>query len=258
MRRNLLASTALTTSTTLITGAALAANLPLKAPPPPAAIPFSWTGCYVGLNAGGTSINVDHSLAVPTIGTFDSGGRSGGFIGGGQVGCNWQFDPKWVVGLEGDINYLRAKRSQNFAFSAPGGSDEDTVAPLGTRVRWLSTVRVSFGYAWERSLLYATGGLAIGRVESSTSVHVDADDNGPIFSGSSAATRTGWAAGGGYAYAFTDRLSGKLEYLHFDLGSARYNVVSLSADPPDFPNPAAAAKVSGDIFRVGLNWKFYP
>jgi outer membrane immunogenic protein len=163
-----------------------------------------------------------------------------------------------VLGLEGDINYLKATRHQTFAFTPTGGSDEDTVATLGTRVRWLSTVRVSFGYAWERSLLYATGGLAIGRVESSTSVHVDADDNGPIFSGSSAATRTGWAAGGGYAYAFTDRLSGKLEYLHFDLGSARYNVVSLSADPPDFSNPAAAAKVSGDIFRVGLNWKFYP
>ena len=191
MQRKLLASTALTTSTTLITGAALAANLPLKAPPAPAVIPFSWTGCYVGLNAGGASTSIDHTLAVPPaepgFGTFGSSGRESSFIGGGQLGCNWQFDPKWVLGLEGDFNWLKATRNHTFAFGIP---DEDTVAPLGTSLRWLSTVRTSFGYAWDRSLLYATGGLAIGRVTSSASANLDVGDtsSGAIFSGSSSAT----------------------------------------------------------------------
>jgi outer membrane immunogenic protein len=266
MRRNLLASTALTTST-LVTGAALAANLPLKAPPAPAVIPFSWTGCYVGLNAGGAATSIDHSLAVPPVetgfGTLGSSGRESSFIGGGQLGCNWQFDPKWVLGLEGDFNWLKAKRSQNFAFgqaSTPTTfSDEDSVASLGTSLRWLSTIRARFGYAWERSLLYATGGLAIGRVTSSASMNLDVGDttSGAIFSGSSSTTRTGWVAGLGYAYAFTDRLSGKLEYLHFDLGNASYNV-NLISGSADFTTMTATTRVSGDIFRVGLDYKFYP
>jgi len=100
MRRNLLASTAFTTST-LVTGAALAADMAVKAPPP-APIPFSWTGCYVGGNAGWASTSIDQSAAVPTAGlsssqrsfAYDSSGRDNSFIGGVQAGCNLQFDPK--------------------------------------------------------------------------------------------------------------------------------------------------------------------
>jgi outer membrane immunogenic protein len=267
MRRNLLASTALTTSTTLITGAALAANLPLKAPPAPAPIPFSWTGCYVGLNAGGASTSIDHGLALAfedgaRSQAFSSSGRESSFTGGGQLGCNWQFDPKWVLGLVGDFDWLKATRSHTFAFNSSnlsGASDEDTVAPLGTSLRWLGTVRTSFGYAWERSLLYATGGLAFGRVTSSASVNFDVGDtsNGAILSGSYGATRTGWVAGLGYVYAFTDRLSGKLEYLHFDLGTASYNLNLISGDV-HFSTVTATTKVGGDIVRVGLDYKFSP
>jgi opacity protein-like surface antigen len=124
MQRKLLASTALTAAAALVPGAALAADLPLKARPPVAVTAFSWSGCYAGLNAGGVSANLDHDLTVPTFTTFSSDGRDTGFIGGGQVGCNWQYAPNWVFGLEGDINYAHAARSSSFAFNF---SSEDTV-----------------------------------------------------------------------------------------------------------------------------------
>jgi outer membrane immunogenic protein len=252
MRRNLLASTALTTSTTLIAGAAWAADMPVKAPPPPAVAPFSWSGCYAGGNAGWASTSIDQSAVVPAANAFldsiayDSSGREHGFIGGGQAGCNWQLDPKWVIGLEGDVDYVKPTRSVQF-----GG--EDTVhGSQTTSLHWLATIRGRFGYTWDRWFLYATGGLALGRVQSS----VTASDPPGFYSGSYSATRAGSTEGGGVEYAFTDRLSGKMEYLHFDLSNASYTVFPIAAFRP--VTWTASAKVSGDIVRVGLNFKLTP
>lgn len=251
MRRKLLASTVLTTSTALMASAAWAADLPVKAPgAAPVKARFSWTGCYAGLNAGGAFNHINQSVAIPGIATFGAGERDTSFTGGGQLGCNLQFDPNWVVGIEGDINYLRGNHSQNFGFPFPG---EDTVGRQETSLRWLATVRGRFGYAWDRVFLYATGGLAGGRVKSS----VSATTTEPAaFAGSYSSTRTGWTAGGGFEYAFAERFSLKAEYLHFDLGTAQYPVTGNS---PRLPLPwNASAKVTGDIARVGLNYRFAP
>jgi outer membrane immunogenic protein len=257
MRRNLLASTALTTSTAFMAGAAWAADLPVKAPPVTVKAPFSWTGCYAGLNAGGASTQIEQDVTIPGVMGFGSSGRGSSFTGGGQIGCNYQFDPKWVVGIEGDINYLNGKRSQNFTF--PFGGGEDTVVgSQQTSLRWLATLRGRFGYAWDRSFLYATGGLAIGDVRSSVSA-TGTNSNGAViaqYAGSYSADRVGWTAGAGFEYAFADRLSAKLEYLHFDLGNAGYQIAGSSTSLPLTWN--ASAKVSGDIVRVGLNYRFSP
>ena len=253
MRRKFLASTALTTSTAIMGGAAWAADLPVKAPPVRAPAAYSWSGCYVGANAGGGWVSIDQSVttAAPAlpIRTFDSSGREASFIGGGQVGCNWQFDPSWVVGLEGDINYIHGSRSQSFRI---GG--EDTVQQ--TRLRWLATVRARFGYTWGPSYLYATGGLALGDVKSSVTVTSVQNPAHITYSGSSSSTRAGWTVGAGFEHAFTNRLSLKLEYLHFDLGKADYSVPRVDGF---VTTPwTASAKVSGDIVRAGINYKFTP
>ena len=252
MRRNFLASTALTSSSTLIAGVALAADLPTKAPPLQAAPPFSWSGCYVGANAGAGWVSIDQSVTTAPpflVRTSDSSGRDTSFTGGGQLGCNWQFDPSWVVGLEGDINYIHGSRSQGFRI--PG---EDTVQQ--TRLRWLATVRARFGYAWGPSYLYATGGLALGDVKSSVTVTQVGNPTHVTFAGSSSETRAGWTIGAGFEHAFTNRLSLKLEYLHFDLGRADYSVPRI--DGPIVTPWTASAKVSGDIVRAGFNYKFTP
>jgi outer membrane immunogenic protein len=258
VRRNLLGSTALTTSTTLIAGAAWAADMAVKAPPRPVVIPFSWNGCYAGLNAGGAWVDGREQVTVPGITVIDSSGTTGAFIGGGQIGCNWQYDPKWVVGLEGDLDYVSAKRTSNFAFTH---HSEDVVGQQSLKLRWLSTVRARFGYAWERSLLYATGGLAIGEINPSVSATDTTRVNAvPVvveqFAGSSSATRVGWTLGAGFEYAFTDKVSAKLEYLYFDLGHVNYGVnvtAGASALPPAW---TASAGATGNIVRVGVNVKF--
>jgi outer membrane immunogenic protein len=261
MRRNFLASTALTTSSALAAGAAFAADMAVKAPPRPAPIPFSWTGCYIGGNAGGAWTHSDESLtsADPySVVTVDSSGHVTGFIGGGQLGCNWQFNSSWVVGLEGDINYIHASRTQHGAIvgvAGPGSPGEDTVRSIS--LRWLATVRGRFGYAWGQSFLYATGGLALGRVKSSSALtDADGGDANIIFAGSQSATRTGWTAGAGYEYGFNDRLSLKLEYLHFDLGKVQYIVPRVDANAACCTPWTASANVTGDIVRLGVNYKF--
>ena len=122
---------------------------------------YTWTGCYVGLNAGAAFNRIDNTVAVPGLVSFGSGNQNTSFTGGGQAGCNLQFDPHWVVGVEGDFNYLHAKANQNFRIRFGG---EDTVGSQDTTVRWLATLRGRFGYAWDRWFLYATGGLAFGDV----------------------------------------------------------------------------------------------
>jgi outer membrane immunogenic protein len=97
--------------------------------------------------------------------------------------------------------------------------------------------------------------LAIGQVKSSVNAVVSTD---AIFAGSYSQTRVGWTIGAGIEQAFTDRVSAKLEYLHFDLGSAGYNVIQLAGATPLPGVWTASTRVSGDIFRVGVNVKLTP
>jgi outer membrane immunogenic protein len=249
MRRKFLASTALTTSTVFAAGVAWAADLPVKAPPPARAPLFSWTGCYAGLNAGGAWNRVEQDVIVPGDAAFNSSGTNTSFTGGGQIGCNWQFDPNWVIGLEGDINYLNGKRTQAFHFRG-----EDTI--LETKLSWLGTVRARLGYAWGRSFLYGTGGVAFGEVKSSVFAPVGTSS---LFAGSVSEVRAGWTAGVGFEYAFADHWSAKLEYLHYDLGTVDYLVNLLAGSGGGLPSTwNASAKVSGDLVRVGVNYRFGP
>jgi outer membrane immunogenic protein len=235
----LLTSTALTTSMALISGAALAADMPVKAPL--VAPSFSWSGCYIGGSVGGAWAHVNQSVVNEEDFVSQSSGRSSSAIAGAQAGCNWQYTPNWVFGVESDFNWLDLKRSR--AFGTGNRVGEDLVGSQTTKVRWLTTVRARLGYAWDRSLLYVTGGLAGGGIKSSASAGVLGDP--PLFFASSSDTRWGWTVGVGYEYAFTRTISGKLEYLHFDLGN-----VTVVSSPW-----AANAKVSGDLVRVGINVK---
>jgi outer membrane immunogenic protein len=256
-RFHLLTSTALTASAVVASGPAGAADFRMPVKAPPLVVPFSWTGCYVGVNFGGLSHRLRHRVDIAaTIDTppftFESTHRDSDFIVGGQIGCNYQFASSWVLGLEGDINYADAGRSSGFAFF----TGEDTVGSQSTRLRWLSTVRGRLGPTWGRAFLYVTGGLAIGKVESSVSattfVGIDT-----TFAGSVSQTRLGGVVGAGIEYAFTDRVSAKIEYLHFDLGNIDYTVTGALPTllPPTWN---ASARVSGDIFRAGLNIRFTP
>lgn len=277
MIRNILLSTVLT----LAAGSAFAADLPYRtAAPAPylAAAPvFTWTGFYAGLNAGGSwnkksgySTNIPANYAI-------YGGASGdndiGFTGGAQVGYNMQFG-NIVAGVEADINYLHGNRGSNGTFPgvASPASDTDFRITQSESSKWFGTARGRLGFAFDRALIYATGGLAFGGKGGGS--NVDQRDYGNFgalgtwaqttagLSGSgSNSSNIGWALGAGLEYALSNSWSVKAEYLHVDLGRNSRTFTTLAA-------PAGGSGYLGgdtitvrndnkfDIVRAGVNYRF--
>src|ERR1700733_4180217 len=166
---------------------AFAADMPVKAPPKPVATGYSWAGWYIGLNAGGiwgsSTDAVDPSgcfvAAVAPCGApptnnplrSDTGSLNrAGFIGGAQAGVNWQTD-KWVYGLETDFQgtSLNSTDAVNRPVAAPLVGN--FIHSVNEKLDWLGTFRGRLGVTVSPTwLLYATGGLAYGHVNSSTNV----------------------------------------------------------------------------------------
>jgi outer membrane immunogenic protein len=210
MKKILLSSVALLG---LATGA-VAADLPSRRAPAPiiAAAPiFTWTGFYVGVNAGYAWSDNDFD----TVDLADED-DDGGFVGGAQVGYNYQIG-SFVVGLEGDIQYADFGGELTFV----DGPDADLDDDVFDRGDWFGTVRARAGVAFDRALIYATGGFAF------------ADD------------ATGWTVGGGVEYAFTNNLSAKIEGLY----------VNLEHDN-DFDFADFDGETDFGVIRAGLNFRF--
>jgi outer membrane immunogenic protein len=260
---------------------AFAADIARKAPPPPPAPPApSWTGWYVGLNAGwvdvtggGNTNATSVSFTDPSHGgeasttttlaaaaTNQFGNRSNGFLGGGQFGYNYQFASPFVVGFEADIQGSSARGSATVSNSVltdttrgPNTATWNTSTTVSRDLDYLGTVRGRIGWtATPTFLLYGTGGLAYGGVSSNTSMTINATrlTGEPVFgvpttvtSGSFSDTRTGWTAGGGVEWMFLPNWSAKVEYLHYDLGSVTYGTSGFSIDvgPTALPGLGIAA-----------------
>jgi outer membrane immunogenic protein len=161
----------------LIGAPAFAADMAVKGPAAPAPAPvYNWTGWYVGVNAGASmgNANTDFNVSpvfINGVGPFTSGhgfsDRSypDGFIGGGQIGYNWQYSPLIVVGLEADIQGALERDNPNLthSFSDISGLVSTTVGTnYTTQIDWFGTVRGRLGYVWGNGevLSYVTGGLA--------------------------------------------------------------------------------------------------
>lgn len=260
-------------------GSAFAADLSVRkavAPVVAAPAPYSWTGFYVGLNAGyawgNNSTSYDYLLAggaadLPeflSASGFPTGfsNTAGGFIGGGQVGYNYQVG-NIVVGLEADIQYVNQKSESGYAVFLSDADGYSTTA-IGTQsqLNWLGTVRARLGFAVDRALIYATGGLAYGGVETASGILGSGEDfaDGPIYAvygGTSSKTKVGWTIGGGLEYAFTNNLTLRGEYLYYDLGKTSYSIVGGTNTPDnEFLGATASYKLTGNLVRAGVNWKF--
>jgi outer membrane immunogenic protein len=211
---------------------AIAADMPTKAPVYKAPPAFSWAGFYMGIQGGGLW---GHSRQSGTTGDITTNfGLSGG--GGGiEYGTNWQFG-NWVLGMESDDSYVSLKAS------APEILNPGFTAT--TQQNYLGMSRVRVGYAQDRWLVYATGGLADGYVQTSST--------GPAGSVSETKLRFGWNAGGGVEWAFAPQWSAKVEYIHVDLGSHS----ALTWVSPPFLNRANGVSLNEDLVRVGLNYHY--
>jgi len=353
MKKFLLSSVALLG----FTAGAMAADLPRRAAPAYfAPIPvFTWTGFYVGVNAGygwsnndnnngclgcfgGSVTTVDTTPGGATVapvalpsGAFgfagsNNGGNRDGFVGGAQIGANYQFTPGsgFVVGVEADIQWLGGQNDKNdngffgnnlfnhppvaalgpFPFGTPGAGIV-AVPVTGSNVAlfnnqsgiggnsgndWFGTARVRVGYAWDRVLVYATGGLAFTDggnknngffgvtngsqlplafyVSPAAAAFGSTVGNGRGFFGSKSSNDTGWVIGGGVEYAWTNNLTVKLEGLWVSMDSNNNNnfgfgngIVGVSnTGAPIRSNAFFGGNNNNDneffVARVGLNWKF--
>lgn len=246
---------------------AMAADLPVKMPvkAAPVAAPFSWTGFYGGFNAGYGWINDSGDpFCINSAGVLNGTGCNtnnvpgaqvspAGFIGGGQIGYNYQIN-NWLLGIEADFQGADISDSINIAgpFATTGGGSSGTATfTASEKLDWIGTVRARLGLVWQQALIYATGGLAYGHV----SVSQNSIFSTVQFPSSSDVTRAGWTVGGGFEYAFTRKWSAKIEGLYFDLGSVSTSGGSV---PAGF-NSFVAGKdfdVKGGIVRAGVNYHF--
>jgi outer membrane immunogenic protein len=242
-----------------------AADLPPRrsaAPFQPAYAPvamFSWTGFYLGLNAGVGFMDDRNSVRLPAGSIVGSPGTNGtlalsdsrndiGFVGGGQVGYNWQFGTGSgpVVGIEADFQYADlgngGGRTRNYTFTGTGLGlaflpPPATVVRSSDRVDFFGTVRGRLGWAWDRTLFYGTGGLAYGSTGNSD---------------------IGWTAGGGVEYAWSNNFTVRLEGLYVDLdqnnnrGAPVYNLATNTL----FLNGAEGDRGQFGLVRAAVNYKF--
>lgn len=205
----------------------------------PTFFPSTWTGFYAGVNAGGHWSDKDSiRISSPTAGFATSADTDrNGFIGGGQIGYNWQTG-NVVVGLETDIQGVDA--SHTFS-GVIGGSTWATRSKL----QWLGTVRGRAGVMPNaNTLLYATGGFAYGGVE------LQAASAAFGAAPKSSQTATGWTFGGGAEFALSSNTFLRGEYLYYDLGSEKVTLTSGAA------TATAKADYAGHITRLGLSFKF--
>jgi outer membrane immunogenic protein len=300
MMKSLISATALSLA---LTASAFAADLPSRkeapvyVPPPP---PPLWTGFYGGLNAGGTfggSNTVTTTggtiFANPFFGPFFSSVTNAygattntvipvsnaGFIGGGQVGYNYQFYSAFVAGLEADIQGVAGSSSRgNVATGAlfNGGGSAFGVSTASRSLEYLGTVRGRLGYLFTPTLLaYATGGLAYGGANLNTASFATDNNLGgllsplaiPVIGGSAYSdTRVGWTVGGGLEWMFMPNWSAKVEYLYYDLGTVTNNAsfsavaenpaIGLGSPVFGLIGQQSHARFDGHIVRAGVNYHF--
>ena len=243
-------------------GSSNAADLPARMTTL-APVPYlNWTGFYAGVNAGfGWGDPSSHLVTGPLAGfaadplaPADYNTRMSGFIGGAQAGYNYQINTV-VVGVETDIQFSNI----NGTMTTPSTFLPALVSPAtfteSETLSWFGTARGRIGFLpMSNLLLYGTGGLAYGRVNTTSLFHFD---TAPFvaYSGSAAQTKAGWTLGGGAEWALDRSWSVKAEYLYYDLGTI--NVTGL---PPVLgPIPFAtqlSQKVTGSIAKFGVNFMF--
>jgi outer membrane immunogenic protein len=195
------------------------------APAQPVYMPPPWSTCYGGVTAGG--------VWNPGVDAF-------GFTGGAQVGCNWQPWDSLVWGGEADLQYTGLDGGRDVVTSGAGAHQD-------FRSRWLATFRGRFGWLANPNMyFYATGGLALANVNTASTINF----NGTINNVSDSTTHAGWTLGGGleWRFPFAPRWSAKVEYLYVDLGHAT-NPLPISNND---------TSLTENIFRIGVNYHFYP
>jgi outer membrane immunogenic protein len=242
--------------------AALAAEPPPPPPPPPPPL-FTWTGAYVGVQIGGAwgAGNLRESGFDPFTRTFFNstvGGTPSGVIGGAHVGYLYQIN-QWVLGIEGSVDGTSLSKTTVAVFpNVFGGGGLAVKSSTSFDVQ--GSIRGKIGFAWDRLLIYGTGGVAFGGFNTNFSLISGGGVTPggivvpPFFANNSFSnTRVGWTAGGGLQYAVTNNWWVFAEYRFSDFGTLRNGA---------FPNLPSGVffngnrRVQDNQVQGGISYKF--
>ena len=224
-------------ATLLASTASLAADLgprtytkaPVYAPAPI----FNWTGFYAGVHIG-AAFGGDNGFAT-TLPGLTGGSRDAAFLGGGQIGADYQFAPNWLVGIEGQISGLS---DNNRTFTNGVNSFRD-------RSDWLASVTGRLGYTWGPALLYAKGGYAW---RDGNNLGVTAGGVPQAFT-TNGNHKDGYTVGAGLEYMFAPSWSAKAEYQYYNFGNTTFATGPADIAGRSFRNDEHTVK-------VGVNYRF--
>ena len=232
------------------TAVAGAADMAVKAPPPPPVPMFSWTGFYVGGNIGGAWSNSNWTDTL-FLTRFNNNNNNGIFIGGGQIGGNYQVG-QFVIGGEWDFDWAgNNNNNNNNGFITPRVGN----IVVTNNNRWITTVAARFGWAIDHFLLYgkAGGGWVGNNNLTVTNLATGVSLTCGTFA-SCGNNTSGWLVGAGFEYAFANNWSVKLEYDYLGLGNRTIFI------PTTAPLLAGDTLTSSNRFvqmvKVGVNYLF--
>ena len=259
----------------MLGGSAQAADMPVKAPPPPAPVMYNWTGFYIGGHIGGAWADRNGHDRFDGDGCFVDGfcfdnngfGRNDGrFIVGGQIGFNYQIN-QWVWGVEGQISALTNQDGDSpCGFFTRDDGSRDHLFNCNNRGNWVATIAARLGVTFGQTgnwLLYVKGGGAF--ADSRFGVRLRDDCLGMMgslcndfaFRNNNDDTRTGWMIGAGLEYGAWGNWSWKLEYNFMDFGhrNIHFDNMVVSCVGCDLRRDLDAdLKVS--VVKFGLNYRF--
>jgi len=240
----------------LSAGAAQAADMPVKAapvaaPPPP----FSWSGFYIGAHVGAGWGTVESDIPIDGFAIPISSHTINGFLGGGQVGWNWQVNPWLVFGFEGQFSGADIKGD------APCVGIAFNLFNCHTKVNWVASAAGRLGFAYNQTLFYVKGGGAW----ADSNYSADFLSAG-VATFTASSTRSGWMVGAGIEQAFWTNWSAKLEYNFMDFGTDNigfaFNHSCMRATPTAAVVTTGSCDVPVDVtqkihlIKFGLNYRF--
>jgi len=260
----------------MLGGAARAADMPVKAPPPAAPVMYNWSGLYIGAHIGGAWFDGNgHDRFDPrfrcldNIVCFDDGGfghNNGRFIGGGQIGYNIQVN-QYVWGVEGQVSGIASNNDDQACGFFTVGLTHDFLFRCRDRSGWMASLAARLGVTFGQTgnwLLYLKGGAAFADANSGLRFRENcpagflAICNSNVVFNNNDNSRTGWMIGVGLEYGAWGNWSWKLEYNHMDFGNRDIRFDTT------FPTICTGCRLVRDldfdrqinVVKFGLNYRF--
>jgi outer membrane immunogenic protein len=216
----------------------------ISSPPP---LPFTWTSCYGGLRAGGglgqSNLTDTAGVVSATSGFTSANLNISGYMVGGQIGCDYQFAPNWVVGIEAAASGGNIGATTTIAVPLVPPGDTATYKET-TDFLMSATARV--GYAWDRWMLYAKGGVA------GANNKYSAFDTASTYNFQGLDDRIGWTVGAGVEWALWQDWSIRLEYDYYGFGTR-----SVTFNDATFTGVIGPESINQNIQVVTLSINFH-